>query len=208
MSRKTGEKNLPLVPDSDLWDIVRAAVTPLSRRRKKAMPVPMAVEEAPKPKPVLKKSKPQPLPMPPSPPPQARPKPVSPPPLTGLDRRTTQKLSRGKADIEARLDLHGYSVELARVELRRFLMSARHEGLRTVLVITGKGDSPFARHTLHGKDTWHAPERMGRLRRAVTDWFEEAEFRTHISGFQPAHPRHGGGGAYYVRLRRQDRGPQ
>ena len=205
MSRKTGEKNLPLVPDPELWDIVRAAVTPLSRRRK-AKAVPVAVEEAPKPKPVLKKSKPQSVPI--TPPPPARAKPATPPPLTGLDRRTTQKLSRGKAEIEARLDLHGFSVELARVELRRFLMEARREGLRTVLVITGKGESPFARHTLHGKDTWHAPERMGRLRRAVTDWFEEPEFRTHISGFQPAHPRHGGGGAYYVRLRRNDRGPQ
>lgn len=206
MSRKTGEKNLPLVPDPELWDIVRAAVTPLSRRWHKAKSVPLPLEEAPKAMPVLKKSKPQPPPI--TPPPQAQPKSTTPPPLTGLDRRTTQKLSRGQAEIEARLDLHGFSVELARVELRRFLMSTRQEGLRTVLVITGKGESPFSRHTLHGKDTWHAPERMGRLRRAVTDWFEEPEFRTHISGFQPAHPRHGGGGAYYVRLRRIDRGPQ
>ena len=205
MSRKTGEKNLPLVPDPELWDIVRAAVTPLSRRRKpKALLVP--AEEAPKPKPSLKKAKLQPAPIAPAL--KAPAKPSTPPPLTGLDRRTTQKLSRGKAEIEARLDLHGFSVELARVELRRFLMEARREGLRTILVITGKGESPFARHTLHGKDTWHAPERMGRLRRAVTDWFEEPEFRAHISGFQPAHPRHGGGGAYYVRLRRHDRGPQ
>jgi DNA-nicking Smr family endonuclease len=30
----------------------------------------------------------------------------------------------------------------------------------------------------------------------------EPEFRRHVSGFQPAHPKHGGGGAYYVRLRR------
>ena len=205
MSRKTGEKNLPLVPDPELWDIVRAAVTPLSRRRKpKALLVP--AEEAPKPKPLLKKAKLQPAPIAPAL--KVPAKPSTPPPLTGLDRRTTQKLSRGKAEIEARLDLHGFSVELARVELRRFLMEARREGLRTILVITGKGESPFARHTLHGTDTWHAPERMGRLRRAVTDWFEEPEFRAHISGFQPAHPRHGGGGAYYVRLRRHDRGPQ
>ena len=184
---------------------MRAAVTPLSRRRKpKALLVP--AEEAPKPKPLLKKAKPQPAPIAPALKLPAKPSTL--PPLTGLDRRTTQKLSRGKAEIEARLDLHGFSVELARVELRRFLMEARREGLRTILVITGKGESPFARHTLHGKDTWHAPERMGRLRRAVTDWFEEPEFRAHISGFQPAHPRHGGGGAYYVRLRRHDRGPQ
>ena len=45
-------------------------------------------------------------------------------------------------------------------------------------------------------------ERLGRLRRLVLEWLNEPEFRTHVSGFQPAHPRHGGGGALYVRLRR------
>ncbi|MDP4822793.1 MAG: Smr/MutS family protein [Aestuariivirgaceae bacterium] len=207
MSRKSGEKNLPLVPDPELWDIVRAAITPLSRRWHAAKPVALPVVEAPKPLPLPKRPK-SPSPRLQAPPPPSPPKPANPLPLTGLDRRTTQKLSRGQAEIDARLDLHGYSVELARGELRRFLSDARHAGFRTVLVITGKGESPFARHTLHSKDAWHAPERMGRLRRAVTDWFAEPEFRMHISGFQPAHPRHGGGGAYYVRLRRHDRGPE
>ncbi len=75
-------------------------------------------------------------------------------------------------------------------------------GQRLVLVITGKGASPFARHTLHGAEHFHAPEREGRLRRLLTEWLHEAEFRAHVSGFQPAHPKHGGGGAFYVKLRR------
>ena len=33
--------------------------------------------------------------------------------------------------------------------------------------------------------------------------FNEADFRAHVSGFQPAHPKHGGGGAFYVWLRRK-----
>ena len=123
-------------------------------------------------------------------------------PLTGIDRSMQRRLIRGAADIDARLDLHGESIETARVELQRFLAGARAQGHRLVLVITGKGASPFTSHTLHGSSHFHSPERLGRLRRLVLEWLNEPEFRAHVSGFQPAHPRHGGGGALYVRLRR------
>jgi DNA-nicking Smr family endonuclease len=125
-----------------------------------------------------------------------------PPQITGLDRRTTQRLTRGQVEIERRLDLHGTGIEMARVNLLGFLRDAQAMGSRNVLVITGKGDSPFSRHTLHGAGHFHAPERAGRLRRLVTEWFHEPEFRSLVAGFQPAHPKHGGGGAYYVRIRR------
>ncbi len=123
-----------------------------------------------------------------------------------LDRRTRQRMARGNVDIEARLDLHGMGVEQARMRLRAFLAECRMQGMRTVLVITGKGASPFSRHTLHGYDHWHAPERQGRLRRLVPEWLHEPDFAHNVAGFQPAHPMHGGGGAFYVRLRRKDRG--
>ena len=126
----------------------------------------------------------------------------TPPQITGLDRRTTQKLTRGQVDIERRLDLHGTGIEMARINLLGFLRDAQAMGARNVLIITGKGASPFSRHTLHGADHFHAPERAGRLRRLVTEWFHEPEFRNLVAGFQPAHPKHGGGGAYYVRVRR------
>lgn len=126
----------------------------------------------------------------------------APPQITGLDRRTTQKLTRGQVEIERRLDLHGTGIEMARVNLMGFLRDAQAMGARNVLVITGKGDSPYTRHTLHGAGHFHSPERAGRLRRLVTEWFHEPEFRGLVAGFQPAHPKHGGGGAYYVRIRR------
>lgn len=111
-------------------------------------------------------------------------------------------MTRGQIELERRLDLHGTGIEMARVRLLQFLRTAYAEGVRTVLVITGKGDSPFSRHTLHGAEHYHAPERQGRLRRLVPDWLHEPEFRAIVSGFQPAHPRHGGGGALYVKMRR------
>ncbi len=123
-----------------------------------------------------------------------------------LDRRSRQKMARGNVSIEARLDLHGMGAEMARSRLRSFITECRMRGMRTVLVITGKGASPFTRHTLHGHEHWHAPERQGRLRRLVPEWLHEHDFAHHVAGFQPAHPRHGGGGAFYIRLRRKDRG--
>jgi DNA-nicking Smr family endonuclease len=50
---------------------------------------------------------------------------------------------------------------------------------------------------------FHAPEREGRLRRELPHWLAEDLFRQHVVGFQPSHPRHGGGGAFYLRLRKR-----
>ena len=136
-----------------------------------------------------------------------RPTPPARPPAGGtLDRRTRQRMLRGQIAIEARLDLHGFGVEEAHLRLRAFLLNARQRGLRTVLVITGKGgDSALSRHTLHGYDFHHAPERRGKLRAMLPRWLAEAGLAEHVAGWQPAHPKHGGGGAFYIRLRRPGR---
>jgi DNA-nicking Smr family endonuclease len=178
------------LPDQELWDEVAKSVTPLRRQRAAKPSGPVSA-----PRPVVHVSSPH----------VHVPRPAAhhaPPPLGAFDRRTAQKLLRGQVEIERRLDLHGVGIELAYVQLLGFLRGAHADQVRTVLVITGKGDSPFARHTLHGSSHFHAPERQGRLRRMVPDWLHEAEFRALVSGFQPAHPRHGGGGAYYIKIRR------
>ena len=181
-------------PDFDLWLEATKTIKPLRARAARQPPVAPSSAPLPSAKKHLTS---------PSVPHLHVPSPLhKPPPITGLDRRTTQRLTRGQVDIERRIDLHGTGIEMARVNLLAFLRDAQATGVRNVLVITGKGDSPFSRHTLHGAGHFHAPERAGRLRRLVTEWFHEAEFRTVVSGFQPAHPKHGGGGAYYVRVRR------
>lgn len=125
--------------------------------------------------------------------------------FTGLDRRQQQKLLRGQVEIDARIDLHGETLGTARVKLWQFLSSCSNQNLRTVLVITGKGMSTYSRHTLHSRDFYDDTERTGRLRSAVPDWLYESEFRYLVSGFQPAHPKHGGGGAIYIKLKNQNR---
>ena len=191
------------VPDYSLWREIARHITPLrpqqeisedSEKKPVASPAGSPEQTAAPSRPVKPAGIAHRLPVPKREPPVA--------PLTGIDRRMQRRLIRGAADIDARLDLHGESIETARVELQRFLTGARAEGHRLVLVITGKGASPFTSHTLHGSSHFHSPERLGRLRRLVLEWLNEPEFRAHVSGFQPAHPRHGGGGALYVRLRR------
>jgi len=119
--------------------------------------------------------------------PKPREKPV--PPLTNLDRRLRQRLARGRAGLDARIDLHGLTQADAHDALMRFLRVARAEGARIVLVITGKG--------MRGSD----PDR-GVLRRQVPLWLRSPQLRETIVGFEPAGPVHGGEGAFYVRLRR------
>jgi DNA-nicking Smr family endonuclease len=178
------------VHDHGLWDEVARRIRPSGKSALKAstspvslpkQPIQFAPQKASAPKLSLSKA---------------------PPPITGFDRRTEQKLMRGKVEIESCLDLHGLGLEEARMRLLDFISHRRMEGYRLVLVITGKGASPFSSHTLHGRDHFYAPEREGRLRRQLPEWLHEAPFRVHISGFQQAHPRHGGGGAFYVKLRR------
>ena len=63
----------------------------------------------------------------------------SPPPLAPIGRRERSHLSRGRKEIDARLDLHGMTQTRAHRALFGFLQRAHHDGLTFVLIITGKG---------------------------------------------------------------------
>ena len=104
--------------------------------------------------------------------------------------RERAQLSRGRKEIDARLDLHGMTQTRAHRALSVFLQRAHSDGLTFVLVITGKGRAA-------GAD----PER-GVLRRQVPKWLSLPEFRSLVVGFEKAHVGHGGEGALYVRIRR------
>lgn len=198
-------RHRPLSEDEHkLWRTVVKDARPLSRGRIVPVPVSLSNDE----KHVAHKSVPVPKPV--SSVPRIRSvsepvkaEPASPPPFTGLDRRTSQRLARGQIDTEARLDLHGLRQDEAHSALLRFLTRTRIEGARCVLVITGKGESPFARHTLHSTRYHEASDHSGVLRAALPQWLGEAQFRALVAGFQPAHPRHGGGGAFYIWLRKR-----
>jgi len=111
------------------------------------------------------------------------------PPLAPLGRRERSQLSRGKKEIDARIDLHGMTQIRAHRALFGFLQRAHGDGLTFVLVITGKGKV--------GTES-----ERGVLRRQVPQWLGLPEFRPLVVGFEEAHIGHGGEGALYVRVRR------
>ena len=113
-----------------------------------------------------------------------------PPPLAPIGRRERAQLSRGRKEIDARLDLHGMTQTRAHRALSGFLQRAHSDGLTFVLIITGKGR------------TIGPESERGVLRRQVPQWLSLPEFRSLVVGFEEAHIGHGGEGALYVRIRR------
>jgi DNA-nicking Smr family endonuclease len=118
------------------------------------------------------------------------PAPSLPPALSPIMRKEKQKLARGHAAIDARIDLHGMTQTEAHAALRNLLQRCQANGAKFVLVITGKGQS---NGSFNGR---------GVLRRQVPQWLALPEFRRYVAGFDVAHTGHGGEGALYVRLRK------
>lgn len=112
-----------------------------------------------------------------------------------MDANTHARMTRGKLQPEARIDLHGMTLAEAHPELIRFILNAQSQGLRLVLVITGKGK--------RRDDTGPIPQRMGALRHQVPHWLHVPPLGPAVLQVSEAHLKHGGGGAYYVYLRRR-----
>ena len=109
-----------------------------------------------------------------------------------MDAKTHRSLVRGKLRPDARIDLHGMTLAVAKSQLAGFILRAQAAGHRLVLVITGKGKG----------DQGPLPVRSGALRHEVPHWLQMAPVAQAVMQVVPAHVRHGGGGAYYVYLRR------
>lgn len=110
-----------------------------------------------------------------------------------IDRRTAEKFKRGEFPIQRTLDLHGYTEKNAFPEVVSFIKNAYLQGLRCVLIITGKG---IRRET----DDWY--ESRGVIRNQLPQWLNHDELRPLILGFSYALPADGGEGALYILLRR------
>lgn len=111
-----------------------------------------------------------------------------------MDAKAFTKMSKGKLAPEARIDLHGMTVSEAHPELIRFILNAHSEGLRLVLVITGKGKPSL--------DFGPIPQRYGILKHQVPNWLRMPPLGAAILQVSDAHLKHGGAGALYVYLRR------
>lgn len=110
----------------------------------------------------------------------------APQPPQPMDGATRTRIRKGKAAIEATLDLHGYTVEVAYSLLLGFIARNIQQGTRVVLVITGKGRAP----------------QSGILRAQLPRWLEIPPLKDQVSTFSLADRSHGGEGAWYIRLRK------
>ena len=167
-----------------LWARVAASVKPLPGRKAPAAPVVQAAAPAAAPvsvpQPTIKTSPARPVPAKPSAPKPAKPHPLGAP----LDGTWDRQISRGRLSPDRVIDLHGFTVADAYGVLASAILGG--DGARVLLVVTGKG----------------RPDRPSRIRAELMHWLERPDLRVNVASLRAAHPRHGGGGAFYIILRR------
>lgn len=105
--------------------------------------------------------------------------------------RILRRLNQGKKEPDQRVDLHGLTIREAYIELSRFFTIALRDESRLLLVITGKGT--------HRSDK---DADFGVLKKMLPQWLTAGPYARHVWHYCPAHPKHGGNGAYYVFLRK------
>ncbi|WP_372964107.1 DNA endonuclease SmrA [Marinobacter sp.] len=109
----------------------------------------------------------------------------------GVQNGVFRKLRLGQYPIEARLDLHRMTVEEARREVFAFINDCMSYGLRSVMILHGKGE--------------RNPDGIAQLKSYLAKWLPELDG---VLAFHSAQKRHGGTGAVYVMVRKSDRDKQ
>ncbi len=105
----------------------------------------------------------------------------------GIQHGVYRKLRMGRYDIDARLDLHRMTVKQAREEVHQFIRDAMQLGLRTVLILHGKGQRKVEQ------------QRTAVLKGYVNRWLQAID---NVQAFHSAQPVHGGTGAVYALLKK------
>lgn len=121
--------------------------------------------------------------------------PIRPSPVDVLDSSWERSIKRGRLQPEVTIDLHGNSLATAHQRLERALSEAVADGVRVLLVITGKSREKAGSRDRSGR---------GAIRAEIADWLDRSSCAAHIASIRNAHPRHGGAGALYVIMRRQN----
>jgi len=112
-----------------------------------------------------------------------------------MDKNTLDRLRKGKIPVEARLDLHGMSKVTAYEAVMHFIQKSFQNKKRCVLIITGKGKSKRT------SDEWAKPD-GGVLKTSLPAWLKENICRDVVLKHARAADKDGGGGAFYIYLRR------
>jgi DNA-nicking Smr family endonuclease len=103
---------------------------------------------------------------------------------SGVQHKMLRKLRGGQYNVEAILDLHGQTIDTARLSLSEFLLDCQRLGYRHILIVHGKGrgtNKPI-------------------LKNKLNHWLRDTNL---VLAFSSATPNNGSSGALYVLLRRK-----
>ena len=107
----------------------------------------------------------------------------------GLDPRLVSQLRRGEFAVQAHFDMHGMIQGAAKEALKEFIIASVRKGLRTVLVVHGRGLRSPGGHSV--------------LKHASAGWLSHGAIGGHVLAFATARAADGGAGATYVLLKRE-----
>jgi DNA-nicking Smr family endonuclease len=107
----------------------------------------------------------------------------------GLDPRLVSQLRRGEFAVQAHFDMHGMIQSAAKEALKEFIIASVRKGLRTVLVVHGRGLRSPGGHSV--------------LKHASAGWLSHGAIGGHVLAFTSARTADGGAGATYVLLKRE-----
>lgn len=106
----------------------------------------------------------------------------------GIDRNTDKKLKNGQLKIDLTIDFHGMTLDSAFDCLLQRLNWAYKNGIRCILLITGKG-----KNTKPGRES---------IKGNIEKWLKHPQISDKIIKYVDATTKHGGTGAMYVLLKR------
>ncbi len=101
-----------------------------------------------------------------------------------LSQSDLKQIKQGKQEPEGILDLHGYRLHAAKINLQKYVLNAYEKNLRNILIITGKG---------HNNN--------GLLKKEVPLWLNEKKLIKFLVSYETAPKRLGGEGAILARIK-------
>ena len=105
-----------------------------------------------------------------------------------VSSRQLELINKGKVKPDGILDLHGYKLKDAKITLQKYIVNAYEEKVRTILIITGKGQNS-----------------TGILKKEVPLWLNDKMLASLLINYKNAPKNLGGEGALLVRIKNKNK---
>ena len=107
-----------------------------------------------------------------------------------------QNINNKKNKIK-KLDLHGFSLNDANVEAKKFIIKSYNSGYKKLIIVTGKGSRSKT------SDNPYVSRQMSILKNSIPEYISnDADLSNIIKNISKADVQHGGEGAIYISLKR------